>query len=1187
MHAGGLDSEHRIHTTLEPMDKPSSKLGWGKQQPRQHLQKKQEQHLEHEQEHSNSDSITDSRDHDHDHELPISRKRATPPSGAVGPATKVVLVILDSDDSEADTGSGLPSADPFQENRSVIELTSELEDNSETGSVFEQEYRQQPERQDNNDQDNQDADNSDNQKAAMVTATRSPITFSSNDGVAILCRGSDDDEHERQIRRTRQPTPHPSALESPPPELQSMSGAPSDTVSPSSSTTSSSASPSSASSPSSKLASPLLSSTTDLISRSSDTVHLSQRPSTPLPPPATSRIVFNQPRPQPQPQPVAKQSTIWDWVVTKKEEAVAKISESLSPLSASSSITTTNPTTAASSTTATSTISTSTTATSAATTSTSSNNASKSDSSSSKSETLSQETVVPLRERNQNASNEQQRLSLLPLSQTTVQDVTRIMGQSKIPSHQQQQHQKDGNLRGSVTQSHTMAAEGISGNLIRQLNRTDEDNDGVVEKNTADVVPALDIGSLSTTQGLSLDTNNSESGLETLTATKATTLTPPTPTPMPMPTSIPTTESTTENTSSAWNTIYNSRTESDEMVASIPAHIKASAPIARLSRTELIIAASAARTVCLHSGDKEYTMQDKERLVEYLNYVRMRGLLQDDQRCSAVKTAADELILANKNHGDGSSSRKGWFMRVTADATMSTTKMTAVATTATINATVDKAACFVTTDVAQDLSPRSDENAITPKTLSGSAVDGANGKVVDSVDHNNNNIDENEQGDHFCQVHDKEGTAVVVERSGDDDDTTESNSDFFEEDYDYHDAYLLGGELELPPVPLQGDIIDVDYRKRMDESYLASRESSLDQMQLSILNNHRLATSFNYSSGSVVDIAIMTTTVTVKDVRVSYSNKFLYSGADDGKVIVWDADNGDLIERIDGHTRGPINRIAVSEEPLNNEDLFATCSSGGVNDEGRVCRTNRPLQVGHNRCVSSLAFGRGYFWDVLVAAVEGNYVACGTSGRTCGSDDEKGDGIVHIYDVRTTLPFQQAMTRHEDVNLVDFSPCENYIISCSHTNETAVFDRRFLPNAKEYRPLHVFKHQDSESDELGAGITSALWWPTFNQRGLGLGTSSQAMLLTGGGDGCGRLWDLRRATEDAQVWAIDGKVGPLARMVGSPDLDHLVFGGDTGAVNIFTIDQGIVAKYSSRSMRLLDDDDMDRDAMDQDVDVEL
>jgi len=190
-------------------------------------------------------------------------------------------------------------------------------------------------------------------------------------------------------------------------------------------------------------------------------------------------------------------------------------------------------------------------------------------------------------------------------------------------------------------------------------------------------------------------------------------------------------------------------------------------------------------------------------------------------------------------------------------------------------------------------------------------------------------------------------------------------------------------------------------------------------------------------------------------------------------------------------------------------------------------------------------------------------LVCGTSGRTTSNDDEQGDGILRVFDVQRAKEVEAVVSGHEDVNLVDFSPCETYVISCSHRNEVAVFDRRFY--ARE--PLHRFQHLHKDDDDSNAGITTALWWPT------GLLGTSQSMLVTGGGDGAVRIWDIRRATEDAESLSFDTHVGPVARMVASSNFEHLLVGADTGAVSAFTLDHGIVTQYANKPMTLLTDQD--------------
>ncbi|KAF9570605.1 hypothetical protein EC968_001630 [Mortierella alpina] len=325
-----------------------------------------------------------------------------------------------------------------------------------------------------------------------------------------------------------------------------------------------------------------------------------------------------------------------------------------------------------------------------------------------------------------------------------------------------------------------------------------------------------------------------------------------------------------------------------------------------------------------------------------------------------------------------------------------------------------------------------------------------------------------------------------------------------------------------------------------------------DMLRLRKLKDYVCATTFNYSSGSVVDMALKTST---------------------------------------------------------------TINIYQLDDAGQVCKENKKLVApGGRRGISSISFGYGHFWDCLAAGLEGTdiggaeslhgqvafydasnmervavsdlgfkYVgsgqtsrsvsclsfsstgrllACGTSGRTCAIEEERGDGRLRIFDVAHAKNVLNINSGHEDANLVEFSPCEQYVISGSHNNEIAVFDIRAIGA----EPLHRFLHPSSMDDDNNAGITSALWWP----RSFG---TNQPVLISGGGDGAIKLWDIRRATEDAQIWSMEANLGPIARMTASESFEHLAVGGDTGAVSVFTLDHGLVSKYQETPMALLSDEE--------------
>ncbi|KAF9340028.1 hypothetical protein BGZ91_003812 [Linnemannia elongata] len=441
-----------------------------------------------------------------------------------------------------------------------------------------------------------------------------------------------------------------------------------------------------------------------------------------------------------------------------------------------------------------------------------------------------------------------------------------------------------------------------------------------------------------------------------------------------------------------------------------------------------------------------------------------------------------------------------------------------------------------------------------------------------------------------------------------------------------------------------------------------------DHLLIHTTRAYRPATSFNFSSGSVVDMALKTSTMklaianvatqdsynrkgnlfhcdlnngiskkleghkrfdqrfnqemvaTVNDIKLSNSERFFISGSDDHKTMIWHAETGALMNTIGEHT-SRVTRVAIQEYAKDNQDVFATGSADGtikiyaLDEEGLIKVGNGTLaRSGGRRCISSICFGFDHFWDVVAVGFEGAdgqkdgaggkhglisiydanlmqksldgdlgyrrgafcsteksvsclsfspsgaQLVCGTSGRASAEDDEKGDEIIRVLDVKTAKVVQSAISGHEDVNLVGFSPCQRYLISGCNTNETAVFDRRHMK-----RVLHRLKHSERSDDQGHAGVTSALWWQTS------CGTS-QSMLMTGGGDETVRLWDLRRASEDTEIWNLDTHIGPIAQMTTPPSMEHLIIGSDTGAVSIYSIDDGMVAKYKNKGMTLHNDD---------------
>ncbi|KAF9904527.1 hypothetical protein EC991_002635 [Linnemannia zychae] len=507
----------------------------------------------------------------------------------------------------------------------------------------------------------------------------------------------------------------------------------------------------------------------------------------------------------------------------------------------------------------------------------------------------------------------------------------------------------------------------------------------------------------------------------------------------------------------------------------------------------------------------------------------------------------------------------------------------------------------------------------------------------------------------------------------------DTESEEFEQDYDYEADYLLGGPLETYQYQLENRSTQAEYhpsaakRPRIDKpDEITNSELDCIMRQVAMYTSRGEPVQWReVANGSVVDMALKTSTmklaianvatqdsynrkgnlflcdldkgisrkleghtrfdqllnqemeVTVNDIKLSNSQNFFISGSDDHKTMIWNAETGALMNTIGEHT-SRVTRVAIIEHAKDGQDVFATGSADGtlkiyaLDKEGLISVGNGALTrqgYGGRRCISSISFGYHHFWDCLAVGFEGsddgdgggirqgliaiydantiqkvmdgdlNYrhgaqrateksvsclsfsssgsqLVCGTSGRACVDYDEKGDKMLRVIDLQTSKVVESAESGHEDVNLVDFSPCMRYLISGANTNETVVFDRRNLKNV-----LHRLCHSTRNDEQGHAGISSALWWPS--SRG-----TSQSMLITGGGDETVRLWDLRRATEDTEIWNLDTNIGPIARMIAPPSMEQLIIGSDTGAIKIYSIDDGMVAKYKDKGMTLLNDDEV-------------
>ncbi|KZT06889.1 WD40 repeat-like protein [Laetiporus sulphureus 93-53] len=129
------------------------------------------------------------------------------------------------------------------------------------------------------------------------------------------------------------------------------------------------------------------------------------------------------------------------------------------------------------------------------------------------------------------------------------------------------------------------------------------------------------------------------------------------------------------------------------------------------------------------------------------------------------------------------------------------------------------------------------------------------------------------------------------------------------------------------------------------------------------------------------------------------------------------------------------------------------------------------------------------------------------------------------------------------VNYMAFSPDGVYIAIARTDNTAHVYDARFL--GKDV--LHVFAHEDGSNSQSGRhGVITAQWIDGF-PRGLGL--------VTGGADGCIRLWDVRRSTDDpfngTPIAECDYGIGDFVTGDIGKGEHPLIVGECSGQVNVF------------------------------------
>ncbi|KAJ7203946.1 WD40-repeat-containing domain protein [Mycena haematopus] len=161
------------------------------------------------------------------------------------------------------------------------------------------------------------------------------------------------------------------------------------------------------------------------------------------------------------------------------------------------------------------------------------------------------------------------------------------------------------------------------------------------------------------------------------------------------------------------------------------------------------------------------------------------------------------------------------------------------------------------------------------------------------------------------------------------------------------------------------------------------------------------------------------------------------------------------------------------------------------------------------------------------AAEAGDALCVDPTGDTAAVVTTNGvDFFLRIYDIRNrngvasqTLslePFASKGEEEPEVNSMMFSPDSIYLALGRYDNCTHVYDCRMLKRRGmlDRGVLHNFKHSNlrlsSNSKDEFYGVVGAQWIQS---------RSSRLGLMTGGNDGCIRLWDPLHATEEGTIVA--------------------------------------------------------------------
>lgn len=209
---------------------------------------------------------------------------------------------------------------------------------------------------------------------------------------------------------------------------------------------------------------------------------------------------------------------------------------------------------------------------------------------------------------------------------------------------------------------------------------------------------------------------------------------------------------------------------------------------------------------------------------------------------------------------------------------------------------------------------------------------------------------------------------------------------------------------------------------------------------------------------------------------------------------------------------------------------------------------------GHHHAFDAEALAPAFKFDAQEA---GDALCVDSTGDTAALVTNDGvNSFLRIYDIRNknsmasqTLCLEPFTSEGHEVNCIMFSSDSIYLALGRDDNCTHVYDARMLKprGMLERGVLYNFKHSDmrfSSGEQNFFGVVGVKWVQSRTSQ-------SRLGLVTGGNDGCIRLWDPLRGSEESSVLAqADSDIAHFTLGDRFEGEHELVVGDSSGAIYI-------------------------------------